>query len=135
MIYKELKTDLVPRPDRCDGTYDAFCDTSREYTNITAILKSYGKTALLAEMDTYWKDYAGDDESFWEHEWNKHGTCISTFDTECYTDYTGQAEVADYFEKSVELYKGLDSYTVRLPFPISLSYFLLGVKRKGINTR
>jgi ribonuclease T2 len=31
-------------------------------------------------MSTYWKDYQGDDETFWEHEWAKHGTCISTLE-------------------------------------------------------
>jgi hypothetical protein len=37
-------------PDHCDGTYDSNCDPSRAYTNITAILQSYGKTDLLAYM-------------------------------------------------------------------------------------
>ncbi|KFY39121.1 hypothetical protein V495_06143 [Pseudogymnoascus sp. VKM F-4514 (FW-929)] len=99
-------------PDRCDGTYDANCDASREYTNITAILNSFGKTDLLTYMDTNWKDYQGNDESFWEHEWGKHGTCISTLDTTCYDDYKPQMEVVDYFEKAVELNKGLNSYKV-----------------------
>jgi ribonuclease T2 len=99
-------------PDRCDGTYEASCDASREYTNITAILNSYGNTDLLSYMDTNWKDYQGNDESFWEHEWGKHGTCISTLETSCYDNYTPQAEVVDYFEKAVELNKGLDSYKV-----------------------
>ncbi|KAL5345173.1 Ribonuclease T2 precursor (RNase T2) [Pseudogymnoascus australis] len=99
-------------PDHCDGTYDANCDPSREYSNITAILNSFGKTDLLTYMDTNWKDYQGDDESFWEHEWNKHGTCISTLDTTCYDDYKPQTEVADYFEKTVELNKGLNSYKI-----------------------
>lgn len=63
-------------------------------------------------MDTNWKDYQGDDESFWEHEWGKHGTCISTLDTTCYDNYKPQAEVVDYFEKAVELNKGLNSYKV-----------------------
>ncbi|KFZ02838.1 hypothetical protein V502_11467 [Pseudogymnoascus sp. VKM F-4520 (FW-2644)] len=99
-------------PDRCDGTYDANCDPSREYTNITAILNSFGKTDLLTYMDTNWKDYQGDDETFWEHEWGKHGTCISTLDTTCYDNYKPQTEVVDYFEKAVELNKGLNSYKI-----------------------
>jgi hypothetical protein len=63
-------------------------------------------------MDTNWKDYQGNDETFWEHEWGKHGTCISTLDTTCYNNYQPQAEVVDYFEKAVELNKGLNSYKV-----------------------
>ena len=62
-------------------------------------------------MKTYWKDDGGNDESFWEHEWGKHGTCISTFDPKCYVDYTPQQEVVDFFQKTIELFKGLDSYT------------------------
>ncbi|KAG4438713.1 hypothetical protein IFR05_005793 [Cadophora sp. M221] len=97
-------------PDKCDGTYEANCDPSREYTNITAILQSYEKTDLLSYMNTYWKDYQGNDETFWEHEWGKHGTCISTLDTKCYSGHSGQEEVVDYFEVAVELFKGLDSF-------------------------
>lgn len=80
-------------------------------------------------MNTYWKDYQGkpcihnpivptatntfwkgNDESFWEHEWAKHGTCISTFDTDCYTGYTPQEEVVDFFTETVNLFKTLNSY-------------------------
>lgn len=102
----------VARPDHCDGTYDANCDPNRAYTNISDILTSYGKTDLLDYMNTYWKDYQGNDETFWEHEWAKHGTCISTLDPGCYTDYTGQEEVVDFFQKTVDLFQGLDSYQV-----------------------
>jgi ribonuclease T2 len=102
------------RPDNCDGTYQSNCDATRAYTNITQILTAQGKTALLADMNTYWKDYQGNDESFWEHEWAKHGTCISTFDTDCYTGYTAQEEVGDFFQKTVDLFKGLDTYKVKL---------------------
>jgi ribonuclease T2 len=63
-------------PDHCDGTFDASCDSTRNYQNITSIISSFGKTELLSYMQTYWKDYNGDDESFWQHEWGKHGTCI-----------------------------------------------------------
>ncbi|KAL8958242.1 MAG: hypothetical protein Q9193_004660, partial [Seirophora villosa] len=61
-------------------------------------------------MNTYWKDYKGDDEDFWEHEWDKHGTCISTLEPTCYTNYTPQEEVVAYFQKTVDLFKTLDSY-------------------------
>jgi ribonuclease T2 len=69
---------LCHRPDNCDGTYEEFCDSSREYSNITDIIKEFGKSDLLSYMNEYWKDYSGDDESFWEHEWNKHGTYFAS---------------------------------------------------------
>jgi ribonuclease T2 len=98
------------RPDRCDGTYDANCDPSRAYTNISSILTSFGANDLLSYMSTYWKDYQGDDETFWEHEWAKHGTCISTLEPNCYSDHKATEEVVDYFQKAVDLFKGLPSY-------------------------
>ncbi len=61
-------------------------------------------------MQTYWKDYQGDDESFWEHEFGKHGTCISTLDPACYDDYRPTQEAADYFTRAVGLFKTLPSY-------------------------
>lgn len=61
-------------------------------------------------MQTYWKDYKGDDETFWEHEFNKHGTCISTLDPTCYDDYEPTQEVVDFFISAVALFKTLPSY-------------------------
>jgi ribonuclease T2 len=99
-------------PDHCDGTFDSNCDSSRAYTNIGGILTSFGKTSLLSYMQTYWKDNTGDDESFWEHEWSKHGTCISTLKPTCYTNYQSQQEVPDFFQKVVDLFQTLPSYEV-----------------------
>ncbi|KAL9592607.1 MAG: hypothetical protein Q9179_006546 [Wetmoreana sp. 5 TL-2023] len=62
-------------------------------------------------MSTHWKDYQGNDESFWEHEWGKHGTCISTLEPSCYSNYAPQEEVVAYFQKTVDLFKTLDSYS------------------------
>lgn len=107
------------RPDHCDGTYDANCDDSRAYTNITQILQSFGKTDLLSYMQTYWPDYQGNDESFWEHEWGKHGTCISTLKPSCYDSYVPTQEVPDFFQRTVDLFKTLPSYQVNLPSDLS----------------
>lgn len=63
-------------------------------------------------MNKYWKDDAGNDESFYEHEWNKHGTCISALEPSCYNGYKPQEEVVDFFQTAVDMYKTLDSYHV-----------------------
>ena len=97
-------------PDNCDGTYEANCDPRRAYTNITEILQAAGADETLEIMQKYWKDYKGDDESFWEHEWSKHGTCISTLDPPCYADYQPTEEVPIFFNRTVSLFQSLPSY-------------------------
>ncbi|KAF6231117.1 hypothetical protein HO173_010617 [Letharia columbiana] len=98
-------------PDECNGSYQQYCDESRQYKNITQILEHFNRYDLLDYMSVYWKDDGGNDESFWEHEWGKHGTCISTFDTSCYTDYVPTQEVVDFFQKTLQLFSVLDTYT------------------------
>ncbi|KAK0345146.1 Ribonuclease T2 precursor (RNase T2) [Friedmanniomyces endolithicus] len=97
-------------PDNCDGTYDSSCDPSRAYTNITQILQAAGANDLVSYMQTYWVSNSGTPESFWEHEWSKHGTCISTLDPNCYTSYQPTEEVPDFFNRTVNLFKSLPSY-------------------------
>jgi len=110
-VYHPTK-NLNNRPDLCDGTYDQFCNNAPQYTNITDILQAAGQDDLLSYMNTYWLPDAGTSESFWEHEWNKHGTCINTLAPSCYGDaYTPGTEVVDFFTRTVELFKTLDSYT------------------------
>ena len=101
-------TDDYSRPDNCDGTFEATCDSKRQYTNIEELMGASPDT--LAYMKKYWKDYQGNDESFWEHEWGKHGTCISTLNPECYADYKTGVDAVDFFDKTVELFKSLPSY-------------------------
>ncbi|KAI9806219.1 MAG: hypothetical protein M1825_006334 [Sarcosagium campestre] len=98
-------------PDLCDGSFEQYCDRSREYSNISEIIRGFGRDTLLDYMSTYWKDYQGKDDSFWEHEWNKHGTCVSTLEPSCYgPDYVPQAEVVDFFQRTVDVFKELDTY-------------------------
>ncbi|KAI1820089.1 ribonuclease-like protein T2 [Xylaria intraflava] len=97
-------------PDHCDGTYDSECDSSRAYTDITSILKDNGKSSLVTYMQEYWQSNDESPEEFWEHEWATHGTCVSTLDPSCYSDYTKGQEAADFFQVAVDLFKTLDTY-------------------------
>lgn len=96
-------------PDNCDGTYSENCDSSRAYTDITTLIKTYGTTELLDDMNTYWNSDDETNEEFWEHEWSTHGTCITTLDPTCYTDYETGQEAADFFQIVVTLFKSLVS--------------------------
>ncbi|KAI0436166.1 ribonuclease T2-like protein [Xylaria telfairii] len=98
-------------PDNCDGTYSENCDSSRAYTDITTILQNNGKSSLVSYMQSYWQSNDGTPESFWEHEWSTHGTCVSTIDPDCYSNYTKGQEAADYFQVVVDLFKTLDTYS------------------------
>jgi ribonuclease T2 len=63
-------------------------------------------------MEKYWLPNGGTLEHFWQHEWNKHGTCVNTLAPGCYgDDYTSGDEVVDFFTRTVELFKGLDTYS------------------------
>lgn len=101
-------------PNNCDGTYSENCDSSRAYTNITQILKAAGATATLDYMQTYWLSDDESDEAFWDHEWETHGTCMSTLATDCYPNYQVGDEVVDFFDRTVALFQTLDTYTVSL---------------------
>ncbi|RAO64456.1 uncharacterized protein BHQ10_000468 [Talaromyces amestolkiae] len=109
-------------PDHCDGGFDEYCDSHRRYSNISLILVDGGRSDLLDYMSEYWKDFRGDDANLWEHEWNKHGTCISTLETKCYSDYVPQEEVVDYFDKAVNLFKALPSHETLAEAGIVPSY-------------
>ena len=112
---RNAMTLILLRPDNCDGTFESNCDPQRTYKNITQILaESNTQNGTLAYMGIYWKDLRGHDESLYEHEWSKHGTCINTLQPKCYTNYRVQEEVVTYFENTVELFKKLPSYTVSL---------------------
>ncbi|KAK8859809.1 ribonuclease T2 [Apiospora arundinis] len=98
-------------PDLCDGSYDQFCGMTPRFNNITAILKHYEQDELLGYMSRYWVAKYGTNEHLWEHEYNKHATCINTLAPSCYGDaYKPGLEVVDYFERAFGLFRQLDTY-------------------------
>jgi ribonuclease T2 len=100
-------------PDNCDGTYQQFCNTDAEISQTvkSIIVDEFGDTALYNTMSTVWKNYNGDDEELWQHEYNKHGTCINTLDASCYIDAETNQNVYDFYRIAVELYNNLDTYS------------------------
>ncbi len=105
-------------PDNCDGTYSQYCNANMEISDPKGILESTGQTELLSYMEYAWKDYQGNDSSLWLHEFNKHGTCISTLSPDCYTDGSSSSTTeaiidqiaVDYYSTVVRLFKNLDTY-------------------------
>ncbi|KZV89341.1 ribonuclease T2 [Exidia glandulosa HHB12029] len=98
-------------PDNCDGTFEQNCDSSRAYTGIASLLTAQGASSTLSFMQEFWKDISGDDESFWEHEWSKHGTCLSTLKTSCLPSGSAKgAEAVAYFQTVVKLFKTLPTF-------------------------
>ncbi|KAH8801539.1 ribonuclease T2-like protein [Xylogone sp. PMI_703] len=98
-------------PDNCDGSYPQYCHSAPTYHSITQVLTEAGQQDLLDYMNKYWLPNSGTNEHFWQHEWNKHGTCINTLSPSCYADlYNSGDEVVDFFTRAVEVFKGLDTY-------------------------
>lgn len=121
-------------PDFCNGSYTQYCDLSRQYDpipspntttgkadgipvpaytgpNIGTFLEPFGKFDLLAYMNKYWVAQNQDNAGFWGHEFSKHATCFSSFDTECYgPQYVEHEEVVDFFETALSYYNILPTW-------------------------
>ncbi|MCJ1325440.1 hypothetical protein MMC10_002103 [Thelotrema lepadinum] len=123
-------------PDFCNTSYTQYCDISRQFDpnpspstttgpngtltpvpkytgpGVDTFLEAFGKYDLLAWMNTYWINQGAPNVNFWAHEFSKHGTCYSTFDTPCYgPQYKEHEDVVDFFETAVEFYLGLPTWT------------------------
>lgn len=99
-------------PDNCDGSYEQFCDSSLNIDGTVELILvgQFQDHALYEFMTKSWKDYKGDDENLWVHEFNKHGTCILTLKPKCYTKPTHNQNIYDYFKITVELFKKYPTY-------------------------
>ncbi|EYU46082.1 hypothetical protein MIMGU_mgv1a011196mg [Erythranthe guttata] len=82
-------------PDYSDGTWPACCPGKKFDVNVIS--------SLLSTMNKYWPSLSCDSNIsncyggtglFWEHEWEKHGTCSSPVVRDEY----------DYFVKTLDLY-------------------------------
>jgi ribonuclease T2 len=111
-------------PDLCAGGFEQFCDSDRSHSDIKGVIsraldgdKRAGE--LLGFMGKYWRSYDGHDEYLWSHEWNKHGTCVSTLAPDCYRSPNSTSiarhhhmDVLDYFIHTTSLFRTLDTYAI-----------------------
>jgi ribonuclease T2 len=111
-------------PDLCAGGFEQFCDDGRSHSDIKGIIsRALDADArveeLLSFMKEYWRSYDGNDEYLWAHEWNKHGTCVSTLAPGCYrasnstlTERHRHLDVLDYFIHTTSLFRTLDTHAI-----------------------
>ncbi|ORZ13738.1 RNase Sy [Absidia repens] len=101
-------------PDTCAGglTPEIGCDESRFYPNMDGILQR--NQTLYENMVTYWPSFKGRSnyDEFWSHEWNKHGTCVTTLDPKCFSNFNDHDDVYDYFTTALQLHETYDLYTI-----------------------
>ncbi len=55
-------------PQRRDGTWPEFCVPGDEL-DVDEI------SDLVPDLEKAWPSWFSDDETFWNHEWTRHGTC------------------------------------------------------------
>lgn len=121
-------------PDFCNGSYTQYCDLSRQYDpepypntttgtpdgtpvepyngpGIDKLIEPFGRWDLLAYMKKYWPGLNQPSHVLWAHEYSKHATCFSTFDTECYGPaYRAHEDAVDYFATAVSYYRRLPTW-------------------------
>lgn len=100
-------------PDNCDGTYEQFCDTTLnikkgEIKDI--VVGTFGDDALYSKIADNWKNFNGDDEALWIHEWSKHATCIKTIRPTCYDKPKPGQNIYDFFKTAVALYEAYPTF-------------------------
>jgi ribonuclease T2 len=91
-------------------TKSSGCDPTRAYRNIDQIVKL--DQDLYQDMNKYWPSKFGNNSAFWEYEWGKHGTCLSTIEPRCHHDYRKYDDMMNYFRIVMSLYKQHNIYEV-----------------------
>lgn len=77
--------------------------------SVDTFIRAFGKLDLLAYMNKFWINLGAPNTVLWAHEFSKHGTCFSTFDTPCYGPaYQEHEDVVEFFETAIK-------YQQRLP--------------------
>ncbi|RKP09063.1 ribonuclease T2-like protein [Thamnocephalis sphaerospora] len=98
-------------PNTCtDGmTGKHGCDAKRNYPKIGEIIQK-ADPMLFNHMQMSWPSDRGDSPAFWQHEWEKHGTCLSTVEPACQKNAAPYSDVVSYFRMVLGLHRTYDVY-------------------------
>lgn len=89
-------------PNNWDGTYPSFC------SSVPYAISNATSQLLL----TCWVSYNGPPQTFWEHEWTKHGTCVSpTISPDTYFNTTANLYLNKAILKILGVYNVVPSNT------------------------
>ncbi|KAF8632964.1 hypothetical protein AX15_001561 [Amanita polypyramis BW_CC] len=126
-------------PDNCDGSYEQYCDFSRQYDpnpfpavlpngtkvppydgpEIDTFIEKFGRYDLLDTMKAYWISQGSPNTAFWAHEFSKHGTCTSTFNVACYgPGYIKHQDVVDFFDATVRAFRHYPTFDMLASYGI-----------------
>jgi ribonuclease T2 len=71
----------------------------------------FASSCFNLPLPRYWTGLNQPSWFLWAHEFSKHATCFSSFDTECYgPEYVRHAEVTDFFSTVVAYYQQVPTW-------------------------
>ncbi|THH33438.1 hypothetical protein EUX98_g792 [Antrodiella citrinella] len=125
-------------PDNCDGSFESYCDFTRQFDpapapatignttvpvykgpGVDSFIRAFNRFDLLDYMQKYWINQGDTNAVFWAHEFSKHATCTSTFDVACYGDnYQEHEEVVGFFEAVIRAFKIYPTYDMLAAYGI-----------------
>ncbi|KAJ9073759.1 hypothetical protein DSO57_1012975 [Entomophthora muscae] len=87
-------------PGNCltGGSPDGGCTGPRYPSLLPQVARD---AALYQSMSTYWPSVDG---KFWSNQWNKHGSCLSTVQSQCHGNDDPPNDIFRYFRMTLDLY-------------------------------
>lgn len=110
VIWKDFDVTILYRPTQCNGRHISDCGTSNEWHNVQKLLSEEDHRRIRS----VWRPTQGTYNDFWNYQWQKHGTCISTLAPTCPNQTDVKASIVHYMTRTMELFSQFDTYQVSM---------------------